>query len=306
MATVGLSSHPPATPKAGFAISVCFDKDAEHPQRIFRAIGGVISAFEDLDRVFAKSLDPSIEPVLVLEDVEAGSIRIWLRDKLIQTEDQSLYELDWKPMVGKYLLAAKWAFVEWVTDEEKRQSPRSLSDLRKKFMELATQTDLKKIPAYGVPSHSDLIGAAEKIGGAISQLDKGDSVEYISEPGTAKFSLTQNWEDLKLADLAVRETIESPPTPMILAVRRPDYLGEAQWEFRHGKRTIRARVEDESWLKSFQDRNVDVRPGDALCCIVRVQIKYGFDNELVAESFTIDKVDEILENQYQQADLFSD
>ena len=91
---------------------------------------------------------------------------------------------------------------------------------------------------------------------------------------------------------------------MILAVRRPDYLGEAQWEFRHGKRTIRAKLTDDQWLREFQNRKVDVRPGDALRCMVGQEVSYGYDNELISETFIVTKVDQVLENQYRQSDLF--
>ena len=168
-----------------------------------------------------------------------------------------------------YSLAAKYTFVEWVTDEEERQKPGSLADLRKRFMRLAAQTDLKKIPAYGAPTAAELIGSAEDMANALAKLDERDKAEFISTEGTIKFDLRQKWDALELADLAVKETNTAPPSPMILAVRRPDYLGETQWEFRHGKRTIRAKIEDTNWLARFQDRRVDVRPGDALRCLVR-------------------------------------
>lgn len=306
MAIVGLSTTEPAPAASDFALFIDFEKGIERPQRIFQAMDGLISSFERLDKALAGALDPTIEPVLVLEDIEAGSLKVWLRDKLLKTEDQALYELDWRPMVGKYLLAAKWAFVEWVTDEEERQRPGSLADLRKRFIRLAGQTDLKKIPAYGAPTAAELIGSAEDMANALSKLDVRDRAEFLSEEGNKEFDLRLPWDSLQLADLAVRETIQTPPTPMILAVKRPDYLGEAQWEFRHGKRSIRAKIDDSEWLQSFQDRRVDVRPGDALRCLVRQEVRYGYDNELISEAFSVTEVQAVLENQYRQADMFGD
>jgi len=306
MAIVRLSDQPPEAPDADFAIYIDFDSSVGRPQRVFQALDGIITAFERLDKALAHSIDPSIEPVLLLEDVEGGSIKVWLRDKLKSTEDQSLYELDWKPMVGRYLVAAKYAFVEWVNSEEERGKPGSLSDLRKRILELAHNTEVRHIPAYGVPSAETIVESAKDLGKALDRLEPSDKVKYLSQEGDTAFNMSLDWGNLDIERLAVRETILSPATPMILAVKRPDYLGSAQWEFRHGKRSIKAKIEDVNWLEGFQSRRFDVRPGDALRCLVRHDVSYGYDNEMVKEVFTIDTVQDVLENQFDQSDLFDD
>lgn len=304
MATVALSTTAPEPGQADFAIYIDFDRGAERPQRIFQAVEGLITAFQRLDKVLAGSIDSAIEPVLVLEDIEAGSLKVWLRDKLILTEDQALLTLDWKPLVGKYLVAAKYAFVRWVNDEEIRSTPGSLADLRQNFLTLARETDVQRIASYGVPSATDILSSAGDVAKALSRLGPGDKAEFISDQGSVSFNLAIDWGTLNLEDLAVREAITMPASPMILAVRRPDYLGEAQWEFRWGRRTIRARIRDDVWLGRFQSRSVDVRPGDALRCVAIQEVRYGYDNEVISETFTIQTILEVLENQYRQDDLF--
>jgi hypothetical protein len=219
-------------------------------------------------------------------------------------DDQAILTLDWKPLVGKYLVAAKYAFVRWVNDEDERARPGSLADLRRHFLTLARETDVQHIAAYGVPSATDILTSAGEVAGALSRLTDKDRAQFISEQGTAAFNMELDWGAVDLESLAVREEITMPPSPMILAVRRPDYLGEAQWEFRWGKRTIRAKITDQDWLRRFQSRSVDVRPGDALRCIAVQQVRYGYDNELISETFTIQTVEAVLENQYRQDDLF--
>ncbi len=75
------------------------------------------------------------------------------------------------------------------------------------------------------------------------------------------------------------------------------------WELRHGKRSISAKIEHEEWLREFQSRRVDVRPGDALKCAVRIEMMYGHDNELINEKYYVEKVQGVLENQYKQPAL---
>ena len=61
------------------------------------------------------------------------------------------------------------------------------------------------------------------------------------------------------------------------------------WDLRHGKSSISAKIEHEEWLRSFQNRSVDVRPGDALKCAVRIEMMYGHDNELINEKYYIEE-----------------
>ena len=75
---------------------------------------------------------------------------------------------------------------------------------------------------------------------------------------------------------------------------------------RHGKRPISARIEDGAWLRRFQSREVDVRPGDSLRCEVRIEHLYGHDNELLIERYTIVRVVEVLENRYYQVSFLDD
>ncbi len=118
--------------------------------------------------------------------------------------------------------------------------------------------------------------------------------------------LSVRWSIEDIEALAVSRTLESPPSPMILAVKKPDYLGTSQWDLRLGRKTIQAKIQDADWLRRFQAREEDVRPGDALECMVVVTQLYGHDNELVAERFAVVTVINVLRNQYTQAQLFGD
>ena len=95
-----------------------------------------------------------------------------------------------------------------------------------------------------------------------------------------------------------------PPAQMILAVKKPDYLGASKWDFRHGRRALSARVEDEAFLTAFQGRKRDVRPGDALRCMVSIEMRYGFDHELISETYVVTEVMEVLEDNDDQGELF--
>lgn len=80
MATIDAQERRPIT--ADFGLEINFRTDSPDPSRVFRCMLSLIGAFEFLDRQLVRSIDVSIEPVLLLEDVASGSIRTWLRSAL--------------------------------------------------------------------------------------------------------------------------------------------------------------------------------------------------------------------------------
>lgn len=301
-AEVSFTRRKPDDPAADFAFEIDFKRGEGSASRVFTAINAFIKGCEKLDEELLAAIDSHIETVLVLEDIEAGSIKVWFRNVLRATDDDALKTLDWKPAVGKYLVRAKYAVLRWIDDDT---APRNLPALAREIQQIASETDVKHLPDYSAPGPTALLSAVSDFQSVKDQLLSGDKAKYV--PGGSDPPLEMNLamrldvEDIEA--LAVKETITFPAAPMILAVKKPDYLGDSKWELRHGKRTISAKIEDDSWLKRFQGRQVDVRPGDALKCNVVIEYHYGHDNELLTEKYTILRVDDVLVDTFKQEAL---
>jgi hypothetical protein len=56
----------------------------------------LMEALARFDKDLVRSIDVSIEPVLLLEDVEAGSIKSWFISVLRSSDDTALRSGDWK------------------------------------------------------------------------------------------------------------------------------------------------------------------------------------------------------------------
>ena len=303
-AEIILTSVRPVAPEADFAFEIDFQRGEGSASRVFAATYDFIKACERIDRELASAIDSNIETVLMLEDIEAGSIKTWLKNALKAADDDALKKLDWKPLVGQYLVRAKYAILRW-TDSP--AGPRRLPDLAKEIQLIAQQTDVRHLPDYRAPAPDALVQAIRDFQGVKEHLLPADRAIYIPKVGPSlEMNLTLRLDVAEIEDLAVKETLTFPPAPMIMAVKKPDYLGDSKWELRHGKRSISAKIEDEDWLRRFQGRRVDVRPGDALKALVRIEHLYGHDNELLSERFTLTKVDEVLVNAYSQTGLFED
>lgn len=299
---VTLTDVPPAEPDADFAFYVDFQKGHGSPSRVFAAAQDFIHACERLDRDLVGIIDSGLETVLVLEDIEAGSLKVWLRNVLAATDDDAIKDLNWKKQVGSYLLKAKYAVLRWADDSA---APQRLTDVRQEIRRLAVETDVRHLPDYTAPTSETLVRALTDFQAVKERLGPGDAASLISADGTRyEMDLNVRWDAETLEDLAVKHTFDSPPLTMILAVKKPDYLGASRWSFRHGKRTIEAKIEDEVWLRSFQGREIDVRPGDALECTVMMESLYGHDNELLTERYRVLEVRGVLTDRVSQADMF--
>jgi hypothetical protein len=300
MATVTLTDIEPPAPRADFGFEIDFQRGVGPASRVFTATRDFIKVCEALDDELVRSIDSSIETVLVLEDIQSGSIRTWLRNTLVATEDDALKTLDWKPLVGKYLVRAKYAVIRWIDDDS---APRSLPDLRRELQRIAQDTDVRHLPDYTPPSPAALIEAVKGFQAVKDNLLPGDTARLLSDEGTIPFNLSIKIDIDDIEAMAVARSITVPASEMILPVKKPDYLGNSQWELRHGKRNILARIEDGQWLRRFQTRQEDVRPGDALRCQVKIEYNYGFDNELVSERYTVTQVLEVLVNRVEPLSL---
>ena len=300
-ARVTITTERPQVPQPDFAFHIDFKKGVGSASRVFLATHEFIRACEKIDRELASSVDASIETVMVLEDVEASSLKTFFRTVLRSADDQGLKNLNWKPFVGKYLVDAKYLLLQWLESDDPQ---RKLPELVHKIHEQASETDVRNIPYYSPVNAQEVIEAAKDFDRIKDHLVSGDEASMIvSDEKVAHFNVTSRLDIGAIEDLAVSKTeVHSVPN-MVVFVKKPDYLGYSMWEFRHGKRPISAKIEDEQWLQRFQNRGVDVRPGDALRCRVRVVLSYGFDNELLDEKHYIEEVHDVLENRYRQGTL---
>jgi len=66
------------------------------------------------------------------------------------------------------------------------------------------------------------------------------------------------------------------------------------WEFRFQERPMEAKILDVEWLRKFQQRTADVRPGDALRARVKSKVSYGYDGEVVSVKHSITHVIEVI------------
>jgi hypothetical protein len=275
-----------------FGIQIDFDRDSRDPARIFRAMSNLIYSFQQLDYALVGSIDVSIEPILMLENVEAGSLRTWLRESVLSVEDGSLRSGDWKKIVGQYLVRGKYILLRFLENKKTLSSRDDLLRLQHELVSAAEETQVRGIPIYSPVPMPKLLGGIKSVNEALSELGNLDKAKFISSDGDVAMNPILAFSLSEMEELLTREVITNEST-LILKVKKPDYLGESKWEFVF-EHAIDAKILDSDWLSRFQRREVDVRPGDALRALVQTQIRYGYDGDVIGISYTVLQVIEVI------------
>ncbi len=280
----------PAPQQANFALQLNYDGTTTSASRIFKGIQETLDAFEEMDKRFVPCIDEKIESILMLENVEQGSIKLWLRQVLKSTDDQALKNLDWKTLVGEFLVQTKYLLIAWLGEKTTTLSARGLNAISNRIQQEAQNSELRHLPVYQKPSQKDLVEIIRRMQETSKMLGPSEKFTYFT-PGKEP----KSWGALSIAPenleaLLIQKTIVQPAAGMQLLVRKPDYLSDAQWEFKKGKHPIRASIFDKKWLKAFHNKEISLRPGDSLECMVEVITAYDDTDAVLRETYNITKV----------------
>ncbi|WP_020599428.1 hypothetical protein [Spirosoma panaciterrae] len=282
-------------PENLFCIEIDYVKESENPSRVFKCMSMLIDNIQELDQLLLQSIDSNLKPVLLLEDVKEGSLRAWLTTLLREVPDDGLRTLDWKPLIGQYLVKAKYFMLEYLNGRDEITNKEEIKELQQGLITIAKEAGISESTYYLPPNTQKIIKGVGLLTTPLNQLNKQDRVRYFtkSDEEGVPFNIEFNYSPDKIEDLLVREIIESTIT-MILKVKKPDYLGTSMWVFKHGKRSIEAKILDIKWLTNFQNRKVDIRPGDSIRASVHTSVRYGFDNEVVSAVHEVIEVIDVL------------
>src|ERR1039458_9261155 len=89
-----------------------------------------------------------IGPFFFLENIQTGSLTTFLRSALESVDDDALKGLEWKKLVGAYLVRAKRIMVNYLKDRETIQGSPEIYDLQAVIADAAAQTGAVRVPEY--------------------------------------------------------------------------------------------------------------------------------------------------------------
>jgi hypothetical protein len=279
-----------------FEIYLDFKKNSNKPSHVFKAMSGIIDSFYSLDKDLIESFSVNIEPDLILEDIQTGSLRSILRTALISIDDEALKNLNWKKAIGSYLVKTKYLILNYLKDTEEIKDIKQVQELENLIQVAAENNGVDKIPIYTPISPKKLLNNISKINKASSNLSSEEKVRYISQYGKVDINKDFNITTGDIEELLTRDVVEKE-TDMTLMVKKPDYLGISKWDMYLEDHIVQVKVLDMEWLENFQSRKLNVRPGDSIEARVKITRKYGYNNNIISENYSIIKVYKIIKQE---------
>ena len=176
---------------------------------------------------------------------------------------------------------------------DKDNQKKSIKQLQKDIFDKSRKYELDKLKTYKTVPISKLAKSVSSLNTIFGSLTAKESITIKQDNQSIEPSYNSELS-LKIFEEEITENTFTTQTPMILKIRKPDYLGESQWEFRHGGKTIKAQISDTEWLQDFQNAKIIAKPQDSLDCIVNIETKYDNNNELIDDCHEITKVNKVI------------
>jgi len=231
----------------------------------------------------------------VVEEVAKRSLSLWLRVKADGGEPGGADGAD--PSSLKFLARGTLAIIAWMDGSPTLQ----LADLQQAIRVLAWGTSITTTAQPVLPSSADLVAAIAAWQRAKGAVGAGDQVRIITNNGSTELDPGKRIADPRT--LLLTRRLVNHSADMIFVVEMPDYQATGQWQLKHGDTRTTAFCESGTLLDKFYRRELDIRPGDALRCRVDFETSYGPDHEVLAETYRIVEIIEVLPPSKADAEL---
>ena len=273
----------------GIEIRIEFERGTGDPTRIFHSMARLIESMQSIDSHLGACIGIGVRTSLVLEDVEASSLKAKLKTTIEAIPDEPLKSGDIKKLIGHYLLLSKHKILDWCNDRTEISTREEVKQLESDLHQLAENTNIKQIPAYTQINTANLLSDIAEIKNALNYLGARDHATLKSKEGLSHYNNKLLVSENIVQEIVTRETLKSTGE-RIVKVKKPDYLGQSRWVFKYSGHMIEAKISDSDWLLKFQSKEVHLQPGDSLKVLLREEVSYGYDSEIVHTEYEVVKV----------------
>ena len=277
--------------EAHFEIVIDFNQGSGDPARIFRAMSGLISSFQYIDKHLVSAIDVSMKVDLVLEDVEKGSLKASFRNFIEEVPDEALRNAEWKKIIGHFLVHSKLKILEWCADKDKVSNWNEIKSLADELRLLVEEQKREQLTSCTPISVENLLSDISRIQGALNHLEGRDRAIYKYDNKMIEFN-----RDLEVTREVVKEVAKlfvKDTSKKILRVTKTDYEGQSMWGFLLDGRDIEAKISIAEWVHQFQSRRLIVSPGDTIKVELYEELTYGYDGEVLNRYYEVEKVYEV-------------
>jgi hypothetical protein len=296
-----ISDEEPRT-DADIVLVIKYDETKGSAARAFEIAASLIHSLEAMDEVFCQTIDANLDTALIVEDLSKSSLKIFLKNVIKELPDEALKDASVKKFLGHFLVKAKYAAIKWLDSPD--DGRRSLPDLTETIALLAKESDIRHLPDYPAPNSARLAQVLDGFQEAKSKFTDKESLTITLGREDYIVDTKSVWLPSERTSGPTENKLLSNEQDLFLVISKPILIGDAKWEFKHGKRSIKCKIEDEKWLAEFRGRKHALKPGDALRVHMRSDSKYDASGNLISTEDVVTKVFEVIPGPEEPDDLF--
>ncbi|WP_312081805.1 hypothetical protein [Empedobacter sp.] len=197
--------------------------------------------------------------------------------------------------INEFIEESRSKSIEFI--ESRKSQVKELEELAENIDQLAEQKGIKGTFNYAEPNILDLAKNLNDINEAVSKLSD-DEKFIIKDSKNTTEEISKGTEKINLEDVENALTTEEIKSENIVfyIIKRLDFLGDSQWDFKHGNKSLKVKILHEEWLEDFKQGKVIVVPGDSLKVKIKQSFKYNKNGYLISERTEIIEVLEIKRN----------
>ena len=260
---------------------------------VLQAAMDMVRALDGLDSVLLSSIDTSLEPVSILNDVQHSSLKILLARVLKQVPDELVSTLDWKSWVGGILVKGKYLLLQRL-DADAPEIQLTMNELA---------PDYNRAPkgmltgGYTPPQVSDVMDALDAVSKARNTM-AGHAVTVETPLGDVLLSDSSLLTPVN-DEIGETHQITNSGTEYF-KVKSPDMIGNSQWIVHRNKRAVRIEILHKTWLDAYHRREISILPGDSLKCKFEERVLYDQNDTEIERHLSVIEVLEVTRPPKQQ------
>lgn len=271
-----------------------FKKNTPNPSRLFQSFAKVIEGLNKIDNAIASTIDSTVASTMYLEDIKEGSLIAKIWNELVIGEDEQLDNMENKEdSISNFIKDARSETLKVASKEN--PNAKDIKEVTDKIEQISRDNGLD-ISFNSAPLNQiKLASGINEIKTATSSLGKGE--RFILDNGSDNPRQINNSPDRidleEVENLLTKEEMENK-FQTYYKIKRPDFLGSSQWEFKNGNEKIIAKITDEEWLKKYQQGEIIVVPQDSLHVEVTKIDKFDKNLELISSRIEVTKVIKVI------------
>ncbi len=277
-----------------YEIKLNFKPGLEKPSRIFSSLAKIIESVKRTDEILGKSINCKVHTKQVLDEISTGSI-ITKICEFIEIEDNAFCNEETNQKVENYFNKSKKEIVKALENGSIEKSS-DVNTLAEKIERIANNEKLPENLGFTKPNPIELLTNLHKIADSTAELTNEEFIEFKASDGE-QIKLLPN---TKIFIESIKEEMISKTIPsdriLILKIKKPDYLGESKWEFRHRNSPVFAKIIDEEWMRKFHTKEIVIGPGDALEVDMQTIDNYDVKGNLISSEHNIKKIIDVINN----------